>query len=143
MLLRDHKPQAGQWAFRMATNRPFVTASVGPGAAGHNVARRGSLVFRQAADRAQPDRQEQPLPQQASEKQQAPTRALLQRRRPSASPFRKFAKSRQQTADSCAACGGRGFQIVEEVCLWIANAQTSAHNNSLTSCLAQVSCQPL
>ncbi|KAL3136401.1 hypothetical protein ABBQ38_005658 [Trebouxia sp. C0009 RCD-2024] len=111
MLLREHKPHAGQLAFRTATNRPFVTASIGAGAAGHNVARRGSLVFRQAADRPQPDRHEQPSPQQAPEQ---PKRPLIQRRRPSASPFRKSARSRQRTADCCAACGGRGFQIVEE-----------------------------
>ena len=119
MLLRDHRPPAGQWAFKAATHRPFATASVGPGAAGHITARRGSLLFRQAADQPQPVTQDKPSPLKVSEQQKSPKQPLIQRQRHSAGqylPFKKSARSQRQSEASCPACGGRGFQIVEEVC---------------------------
>lgn len=143
MLLRDHRPQAGQWAFRPATHRPSVAASAGTGAAGHSIARRGSLAFRQAAEQPQPATQDKPSSQKVSDRQETPKRALIQRQRPSArqySPFKKSARSRQRTEDSCPACEGRGFQIVEEVCFLPATAQTKGLRQDVVGHDEQLGC---
>lgn len=142
MLLTDHRPQAGQgqWALKAATHRPSAKASVGPGAAGHITARRGSLLFRQAADQPHPVTQDKPVPQKVPEQQKSLKRALIERQRPAAGqylPPKNSARSRRQAKNSCPACGGRGFQIVEEVyrCQTVyRNTKTSASHCSLSPC---------
>ena len=119
--LADHRSAAGQWAFKPTTHCSPIRASSGPGAAGQDVAHHGSIAFRHAASGLQADGQEDSSNQAAAKKQKPSYRALIKRQRPLARKtpiLRKSARSRQRDADDCNICGGRGFQIIEEVHSW-------------------------
>ncbi len=141
VLLRDHRPPAGQRAFREQRSRLSVAASSNQGAAGHSVSRskhRGGLPFKKASPQSQASGQPKP----PAEEHSTAGRSIVKQQTSTAdrpTVLRKSARSRRSGADTCQVCRGRGFQIVEEVCsdrllpgllLSMLQAPSSAHVNS-------------
>lgn len=120
--VRDHRPSARKQAFPRQRSRLRVRAGPAPGASGHTAPRskqRGGLPFKPAP--SQPQSGVQSNPQLDLAQQQAAAKNFVARQQNSASKqpaiLRKTARSRRISSDTCRVCAGRGFQIIEEVCI--------------------------
>lgn len=108
ILLRDHRPRAGLKAFTKQRSKLHVTAGSDPGAVPQRSKPRGGLPFERSAPQAtQPAQSDKTTGQQT-----ANNRSLIRQQNP---VLKKSARSQLTGADTCRICGGRGFQIIEEV----------------------------
>ncbi len=120
-LLRDHRLLPGQQPFLKRQSRLCVRAGTPSGAGGKAVPRssqRGGLPFKPASSQPQLGRQPKPQAERPAKDQTAASQPVAKQqsslpKQPDA--LRKAARSRQIGSDTCQVCGGRGFQIVEEV----------------------------
>ena len=120
-LLRDHRLLPGQQPFLKSQSPLCVRAGTPSGAGGQAVPRsrqRGGLPFKPASSQPQLGRQptsqaERPAKDQTAASQPVAKQQSSLPKQPAA--LRKAARSRQIGSDTCQVCGGRGFQIVEEV----------------------------
>ena len=122
VLLRDHRLLPGQQPFLKRQSRLRARAGTPSGAGGQAVPRsrqRGGLPFKPASSQPQLGSQSNPQAERPAKDQTAASQPVARQqssvtKQPAA--LRKAARSRQIGSDTCQVCGGRGFQIVEEVC---------------------------
>lgn len=121
-VLRDHRPLPRQQPFLKIQSRLCVRAGTPSGAGGQAVPRsrqRGGLPFKPASSQPQIGSQSKPQAERPAKDQTAASKPVVRQqssvtKQPAA--LRKAARSRRIGSDTCQVCGGRGFQIVEEVC---------------------------
>ena len=121
-LLRDQRLLPGQQPFLKRQSRLCVRAGTPSSAGGQAASRsrqRGGLPFKPASSQPQPGSQSKPQAGRPANDQTAASQPVTKQqssvtKQPAA--LRKAARSRHIGSDTCQVCGGRGFQIVEEVC---------------------------
>ena len=146
-LLRDHRLLPGQQPFLKHQSRLCVRAGTPSGAGGQAAPRsrqRGGLPFKPASSQPQPASQSKPQAERPAKDQTAASQPVAKQQSSVSkqhAALRKAARSRQIGSDTCQVCGGRGFQIVEEVCPASSFLFDLCKPCQLTTCMSMAPCR--